>query len=48
VQLVLAREDAPNCELGSNRKDGPQLGFVSWLKTKPLERDPSDATYLLA
>lgn len=47
VQLVLAREDVPSCELGSGGKMRPQLGLVSWLKTKPLERDPADATYLV-
>jgi type VI secretion system protein ImpH len=47
VQLVLAREDAPSCELGSGGTKRPQLGLVSWLKTKPLERDPADATYLV-
>jgi len=47
VQLVLAREDAPACDLGSSGKTRPQLGMVSWLKTKPLDRDPADATYLV-
>jgi len=47
VQLVLEREDAPGCELGAKGRHGPQLGFVSWLKTRPLERDPADATYLV-
>jgi type VI secretion system protein ImpH len=47
VQLVLAREDAPACELGSGGAMRPQLGLVSWLKTKPLGRDPDDATYLV-
>jgi type VI secretion system protein ImpH len=47
VQLVLAREDAPSCELGSRGETRPQLGLVSWLKTKPLQRDPADATYLV-
>ena len=47
VQLVLAREDAPSCELGSGGLMRPQLGLVSWLKTKPLDRDPADATYLV-
>jgi len=47
VQLVLARKDAPSCELGSGGAMRPQLGLVSWLKTKPLERDPADATYLV-
>ncbi|HMD75781.1 MAG TPA: type VI secretion system baseplate subunit TssG [Terracidiphilus sp.] len=47
VQLVLARDDAPSCELGSGGEKRPQLGLVSWLKTKPLDRDPADATYLV-
>jgi len=47
VQLVLAREDAPACELGSSGEQRPQLGLVSWLKTRPLDRDPADATYLV-
>ncbi len=47
VQLVLTREDAPSCELGSAGAMQPQLGLVSWLKTKPLDRDPADATYLV-
>jgi type VI secretion system protein ImpH len=47
VQLVLAREDAPSCELGSAGAKRPQLGLVSWLKTKPLDHDPADATYLV-
>lgn len=47
VQLVLAREDAPACELGASGEQRPQLGLVSWLKTRPLDRDPGEATYLV-
>jgi type VI secretion system protein ImpH len=47
VQLILAREDVPPCELGSGGETRPQLGLVSWLKTRPLGRDPADATYLV-
>lgn len=47
VQLVLAREDAPACALGSEGDTCPQLGLVSWLKTRPLDRDPADASYLV-
>jgi len=47
VKLVLAREDAPACELGTSSAQWPQLGLVSWLKTKPLDRDPGDASYLV-
>jgi type VI secretion system protein ImpH len=47
VQLVLDREDAPKCELGADGEAQPRLGLVSWLRTKPLDRNPSDATYLV-
>lgn len=47
VQLILAREDVPWCELGATGAAGPQLGFVSWLRTQPLQRDPGDAQYLV-
>jgi len=47
VRLVLKREDAPACTLGAGGETRPQLGLVSWLKTKPLDRDPADATYLV-
>jgi type VI secretion system protein ImpH len=47
VQLALAREGVPACELGRGGEQRPQLGFVSWLKVRPMERDPADATYLI-
>jgi type VI secretion system protein ImpH len=47
VQLVLKREGVPSCELGLRGRDEPRLGLVSWLKTKPLQIDPGDATFLL-
>ena len=47
IQLVLDREEAPACALGTAGADRPRLGFVSWLKTRPLSRDPGDAMYLL-
>jgi len=42
VKLILEREDVPACELGAEDASGPQLGWVSWLKSKPLGRDPDD------
>jgi type VI secretion system protein ImpH len=42
VKLILEREDVPVCELGAEDASGPQLGWVSWLKSKPLGRDPDD------
>jgi type VI secretion system protein ImpH len=47
VQLILHREEAPSCELGTLGQKRPRLGLVSWLKTKPLKQDPADATYLI-
>ena len=46
IQLVLARDDAPFLELG--RDDAPvPLGWCTWLRTGPLDRDPDDASFLL-
>ena len=42
VKLILEREDVPACELGADDLSRPQLGWVSWLKSKPLGRDPDD------
>lgn len=42
VKLILEREDVPACALGAEDASGPQLGWVSWLKSKPLGRDPDD------
>lgn len=47
IKLVLAAEDVPACALGSRGEARPQLGLVSWLKTRPLAHDPADATYLV-
>lgn len=48
VRLILARSDVPDCALGGGGDARPQLGFVSWLKTKKLDRDPADATYVVS
>jgi type VI secretion system protein ImpH len=42
VKLILEREQVPVCELGAVDASGPQLGWVSWLKSVPLGRDPDD------
>jgi len=43
VQLVLAREDTPSLELG-REEDPTPLGWLSWLRTRPLTRDPDETT----
>ncbi len=47
VQLILQRDEAPSCVLGATSPERPRLGLVSWLKTRPLARDPGDAVFLL-
>jgi type VI secretion system protein ImpH len=42
LQLILKREDAPSCELTPTEAQGVQLGWTTWLKTRPMDRDPGD------
>jgi len=42
AQLILKRDDVPRCGLGADPAATPQLGWVSWLKSVPSERDPGD------
>jgi type VI secretion system protein ImpH len=42
VKLILRREEVPVCELGMEGGAGPRLGWVSWVKSAPLARDPGD------
>jgi type VI secretion system protein ImpH len=47
VKLVLEREMVPACELGADEAAGPQLGWVSWVKSAPFGRDPDDTVLAL-
>ena len=42
VQLILKRDEVPACELGAEGSAGPQLGWVTWMKSTPFGRDPGD------
>jgi len=42
VKLVLQREDVPKCEVGSEGAAAPRLGWISWLKSAPLDHNPGD------
>ena len=42
LKLILEREQVPACTLGADGLSGPQLGWVSWVKSAPLGRDPGD------
>ncbi len=47
VKLILEREQVPACSLGAEGVSGPQLGWVSWVKSRPLSRDPGDTVLAL-
>ncbi|MFB3813505.1 MAG: type VI secretion system baseplate subunit TssG [Terriglobales bacterium] len=47
LQLILKREETPRCELGAEGDEAPRLGWVTWNKTAPIERDPGDAVLRL-
>lgn len=41
-QLILKRDDVPGCALGAEGEVQPRLGWTSWAKTQPMQRDPAD------
>ena len=41
VQLILKAGEVPPCELGALGETSPQLGWVSWAKTRSMEYNPS-------
>jgi len=45
VQLVLEREEVPRCQLGGEGDSAPQLGWVTWMKSKPMERHPEETIF---
>ena len=47
VQLVLRREEAPRAGLDVEDGVSPQLGWVSWMFSKPLARDPDETVLRL-
>jgi type VI secretion system protein ImpH len=42
VRLILEREQVPKCEVGGEDESAPRLGWVSWLKSVPLDHHPGD------
>lgn len=42
VQLILKRDDVPRCELGSDGDQSPKLGWVSWVRSDLMGRDPEE------
>ncbi len=47
IRLMLDREEVPRMMLGSEGAEAPCLGLVSWIRNRPLDRDPDEATYRL-
>jgi len=45
AQLVLARDEVPGVCLGAD--DVPTLGFGTWLRVRPMQRDPDETVLLL-
>jgi type VI secretion system protein ImpH len=45
VQLILEREEVPRCQLGGEGDGAPQLGWVTWMKSKPMERHPEETIF---
>jgi type VI secretion system protein ImpH len=45
VQLILEREEVPRCQLGGEGEGAPQLGWVTWMKSKPMERHPEETIF---
>jgi len=48
IRLVLRRDEVPSMSLGQHQAAAPSLGLVSWIRNRPLDRDPDEATYLLS
>jgi len=47
LQLILKREEVPRFQIGAEGEQGPRLGWVSWLKSVSLNRDPQDTVLTL-
>jgi type VI secretion system protein ImpH len=47
VRLILERNEVPSMQLGADGIEAPCLGLVSWVRNRPLNRDPDEATYRL-
>lgn len=45
AQLVLRRDDVPGVQLGAS--DIPTLGLGTWLRVRPMQRDPDETVLLL-
>lgn len=42
AQLILRRDEVPSCELGTGESSAPQLGWITWMKSGAIDRNPQD------
>jgi type VI secretion system protein ImpH len=42
IQLILDRRDVPPCELGAEGEHAPQLGWHTYIKTRPMKEHASE------
>jgi type VI secretion system protein ImpH len=42
IQLILKSDEVPRCQVGADDATAPRLGWVTWLKSAPLSRDPNE------
>ena len=42
LQLILRRHAVPPCTLAGAAPEAPQLGWTSWMKSAPFDRDPGE------
>jgi type VI secretion system protein ImpH len=47
AQLILKREEAPRMSLAAEGVPQPKLGWVCWMFTRPLDRDPDETVMRL-
>ncbi|HEV2522876.1 MAG TPA: type VI secretion system baseplate subunit TssG [Candidatus Acidoferrales bacterium] len=47
IQLILQHDEVPRCELGAEEDAAPRLGWVTWVKSEGMERDPADTVLAL-
>lgn len=47
VQLTLAKDEVPECQLVADGEGVPRLGWNTWIKQRPYQDDVDDAVYLL-
>ena len=45
IQLVLQRDETPDCRLPISTADGPQLGWNTWVFSQSLARDPDESVF---